>query len=91
MILLFRLILEKYLETGHGEWWFYYLEFFLQAVHLSPQGVNNVLSVFKHEVFQLLGGLHLLNVLQEEKDKTEALKLLEKRQYQQVKQICGPT
>lgn len=45
----------------------YYLEFFLQAVHLGPQGVNNVLPVFQHEVFQLLRGLHLLNVLQNDK------------------------
>lgn len=82
---------RKISSTGNGERWFYYLEFFLQAVHLGPQGVNDVLSVFKHEVFQLLGGLHQLNVLQEEKEKTEALKLLEKRQFQQVQQIYGPT
>lgn len=46
---------------------FYHLEFFLQAVHLGPQGVDNVLPVFQHEVFQLLRGLHLLNVLQNDK------------------------
>ncbi len=47
--------------TGEAFW---YLKFFLQAVHLSPQGVNYVLPMFEHEALQLLRGLHLLNVLQ---------------------------
>lgn len=40
------------------------LEFFLQAVHLGPQSVNDVLPVFQHEALQLLGVLHLLDLLQ---------------------------
>lgn len=56
---------------------FDHLEFFLQTVHLGPQGVNNVLSVFKHELLQLLRSLHLLNVLQNKaKKKTQPSKLL---------------
>lgn len=43
---------------------FKYLELFLQAVYLGSQCVNDVLPVFQHEVLQLLGGLHLLDVLQ---------------------------
>lgn len=46
---------------------FKYLEFFLQAVHLGPEGVYDVLPVFQHEVLQLLRGLYLLNFLQREK------------------------
>lgn len=46
------------------------LEFFLQAVNLCPQGVNDVLPVFQHEILQLLGGLHLLNVLHEQQKHT---------------------
>lgn len=46
---------------------FQYFELFLQAVHLSSQGVDDVLSVFEHEVLQLLRGFHLLNVLQRHK------------------------
>lgn len=41
-----------------------YLEFFLQAIHLGSQSVNDVLPVFQHEVFQLLRSFHLLNFLQ---------------------------
>lgn len=41
-----------------------YLELFLQAVHLGPQGVNDVLAVLQHKVLQLISGLHLLDVLQ---------------------------
>lgn len=52
---------------------FQYLEFFLQAVHLSPQGVNDVLSVFQHKALQLLGGLHLLNFLQRQESAHRAL------------------
>lgn len=56
-----------------------HLEFFLQTVHLGPQGVNNVLSMFKHELLQLLRSLHQLNVLQNKaKQKTRSPKLLNK-------------
>lgn len=55
---------------------FSHLEFFLQAIHLGPQGVNNVLPVFQHEVFQLLRGLHLLNVLPNDKKQREKRKKL---------------
>lgn len=48
---------------------FQYFELFLQPVHLSSQGVDDVLSVFQHEVLQLLRGFHPLNVLQRHKHK----------------------
>lgn len=41
-----------------------YLQSFLQTVHLGSQSVNNVLTVFEHEVLQLLRSLYLLNLLQ---------------------------
>lgn len=44
-----------------------HLEFFLQTIHLSSKGVNDVLPVFQHKGLQLLGRFHLLNVLQRKK------------------------
>lgn len=51
-----------------------YLELLLQSVHLSSQGVDDVLPVFQHEVLQVLGRLHLLNVLHTERGKKTQLK-----------------
>lgn len=49
---------------------FEYLEFFLQAVYLGSQSVNDVLPVLQHEALELISSLHLLNLLQKEKKHT---------------------
>lgn len=54
-----------------------HLELLLQAVHLGPQGVDDVLPVHQHEVLQLLRSLHLLDVLHTNTEKSKiALKLM---------------